>query len=201
MDCVNHPGEDAPYNCYYCKAPICVDCETKLEGFSICPECRARLRERVAARYAAETRNINYTTALLVGLLAALSLGLAWSQLAVWVGQRVPVFAVVLGALVAYAVMVGAGGKRSRPLQQLASVIALLGVLAAHYLILVRIGASEAGIPTEGISPLVAAAYALPAHISSLGPLEWLFVALGTLLAYRLPQPRSVPPDTPSGSG
>lgn len=193
MDCVNHPGEDAPYQCHRCKAPICVDCETKMGGLSICPACRGQLRQRISSRLEAETRGINYPAAFIAGVFMSGAVACAWSQCAVWTGYRVEVGAALLGALVGYMVMLGAGGKRSHALQQIASVLAIFGVFFAHFLILLRVGSpAQLSARTFG-SPLIAAVYAFPAHLASLGPLDWLFLALAALLAYWIPRPRSLP--------
>ena len=47
MDCVRHPGVDAPYQCFRCREFICVDCESKVEGMSYCRSCLATIHERL----------------------------------------------------------------------------------------------------------------------------------------------------------
>jgi len=178
MNCVNHPDEDAPYQCYRCRSAICVECESKTNGRSICPACLAQIRQRIAERYEAETRNVSYGGGVLGGVLAAAAVAFLWSRSIVWTGYRMEVGAAVLGAAVGYAVMLCAGEKRGHGLQQIASVIAVVGIVSAHLLIFLR---------TRG------AAYAFPEHLASLGLLDWLFLVLGVASAYWIPHVRSLP--------
>ncbi len=178
MNCVNHPDEDAPYQCYRCRAAICVECETKMDGRSICPVCLAQIRQHTAERYQAETRNVNHAGAVFADMLAAALVAFLWSRFALWTGYRLEVGAAALGAAVGYAVMLGAGEKRGRSLQQIASVIALIGAVSAHLLLFLR---------ARGV------AYAFPEYLASLGVLDWLFLVLGVVCAYWIPHVRSLP--------
>jgi hypothetical protein len=192
MKCVNHPTEDAAYQCYRCQSPICVECETKVAGRSVCAPCLRLGRERIAARYLAETQHINYPGAVLSGLLAALALACVGSQIALSMGGHLGVGAALLGGIVGHSVMIGAGGKRGRPLQQMSAVLALVGILAAHFLILLRTGGYIGlGISGSG-SSLLDAAYAFPSYLSSLSLLDALFLAVGTTWAYWAPHPRTL---------
>lgn len=186
MDCVNHPGVDAPYSCYRCHSPICVDCESKLDGASICPSCLALFRTQVAARYEAEQRNVGYCGAFFAGAVATSVLAAIWSQLVVWTGYPLEFFAGLLGGGVGYAVHVGAGNKRGRALQQLAASLALLGVMLGHYLIFYRTQFSGRLAVASG-SPIVA----FPAYLSaSLDFLDWIFLIVGIAWGYWIPHIR-----------
>ena len=196
MNCVNHPDEDAPYQCYLCRSPICVECETKVRGLSVCLSCLAKSRQRAAAQYEAETRNINYPGGLIAGLVAALAVAFAWSQYAVWMGNRLALGAVVLGGLVGYAVMTGSGAKRSRYLQQTAAVLALAGAIFSWFLIFWRTQSAAYVRLLPGSSGFSAAVCAFPEYISTLGFLEWLCLALGTVWAYWVPHTRSLPKES-----
>ncbi len=178
MDCVNHPGEEAIFQCYRCQSPICVDCETKIDGHPICPACVVQIRERLAERYQAETRHVNYGAAVSAGLLAAAAVAFGWSQLAVMTGYRMGPGALLLGGAVGYAVLVGAGEKRGHSLQQIASVTALVGILFAYLLIFLR---AQGDV------------YAFPEHLTTLSVLDWLLLALGVACAYWVPHIRSLP--------
>jgi len=178
MNCVNHPDQDAPYQCYRCQSAICVECETKVNRRSICPVCLAQTRRRLAERYEAETRNVNYSGGAVTGILVAAGAAFLWSQFAAMTEYRVEAGAVALGGAVGYAVMLGAGEKRGHILQQTAAVLALLGIVFAYFLIFLR---------NRG------AAYAFPEYLSSLGALDWLFLVLGVLWAYWVPHVRSLP--------
>ena len=190
MKCVNHQTEDAAYQCYRCQSPICVDCEAKVGGRSVCLPCLAISRERIAARYLAETQHVNYMGAALSGLLAAAALACLGSQIALSMGGRLGLGAALLGGIVGYSVVIGAGGKRGRSLQQMSAILALLGILAAHFLLLLRTGGyTSAGITGSG-SSVLDAAYAFPSHLSSLSLLDALFLAVGTAWAYWSPHAR-----------
>jgi hypothetical protein len=195
MDCVNHPGVDAPYNCFRCHAPICVDCETKLQGSSICRACFAHLRSQIAASYEVETRQVNYMVGLLVGIVGAVVAASVWSQLVMWSSSpsstwHMEFMAVAVGGGIGYAVRMGAGDKRGRALQQIAAVLALFGILFGYYLIYYRTGqAGELAGPGFG-----SALIAFPSYLSGkLGVLEWVFLALGVIWAYWIPHVRTVP--------
>jgi len=190
MNCVNHPDEDAPYQCYLCRSPICVECETKVRGLSVCLSCLARSRQREAARYEAETRDINYPGGLIAGLVAALAVAFTWSQFAVWMESRLAFGALLLGGLVGYAVMTGSGAKRSPYLQQIAAVLALAGTIFSWFLIFWRTQSAVYVRLFPGSSSLSAAVCAFPEYLSTLGLLEWLFLALGTAWAYWVPHVR-----------
>jgi hypothetical protein len=178
MNCVNHPDQDAPYQCYRCQSAICVDCETKMNGRSICPVCMAQIRNHLAQRYESETKHVNYSGGAVAGLLIAAGGAFAWSQIVVMTDYQLAAAAVVLGGAVGYAVMLGAGEKRGHTLQQIAAVLALVGVVFAYLLIFVR---------SRGV------AYAFPEYLASLALLDWLFLVLGVLWAYWVPHVRSLP--------
>jgi hypothetical protein len=191
MKCVIHRDEDALFNCYLCKSAICVACESKLRGQSVCPICLGRIRDRKAAEIEAETKHLKVPCACWMGVVAAGATAFAWSQFAVMTGRPLDLFALVLGALVAYGVMKGAGEKRGYNLQQIASLLALAGILVGHFLILVR-AQSAAYSNSSGGSELLGALYAFPGYLSQLGAFGWLCLAGGTALAYYLPHPRAL---------
>jgi hypothetical protein len=189
MDCVNHPGVDAPYHCSRCRAPICVDCESKLSGASICRSCLGQIRERITSRYQAEQYQVNYCGAFLAALAAAVAVGLAWSQLVVWTAYRPQFAAALLGGAVGYATHVGAGHKRGRSLQQLAAVIALFGIILGHYFVFWRTEFTASLAVATG-SPLLA----FPGYLSTnLDFLDWLFLAVGVAWSYWTPHVRTLP--------
>jgi hypothetical protein len=193
MKCVIHRDEDALFNCYLCRNPICVNCARELRGHSVCPICIARIEERKAAEIAAETEDLNCPCACVMGVVAAGATAFAWSQFAVMTGDRLEFAALAVGALVAFAVMRGAGNKRGHNLQQMASLLTLGAILVGHFLILLRAEPeSYAGLST-GAGDALGALYAFPDYLSGLGAVGWVFLAAGTVLAYYLPHPRTTP--------
>ncbi len=194
MRCAIHKDADALFNCYLCKNPICVQCESKLRGQSVCPNCLGRIRDRKAAEIEKETKHLNVSSAFTMGLLAAGAGAFAWSQFAQMTGGRLDVLAVVLGALVAFAVMHGAGGKRGENLQQIAGGLTVVGVLVGHFLVLLRAQTMAYRGLGGGSPDVLAALYAFPGYLNGLGTFGCLCLLGGIALAYYLPHPRSLPP-------
>jgi signal peptidase I len=71
---------------------------------------------------------------LLAGLVAAVGGGLAWGFVVDWTGYEIGIAAWGVGALVGYAVLTAAGGRKRPELQVGAVALALLGVLLGKYL-------------------------------------------------------------------
>ncbi len=193
MNCVNHTDQFAPYNCYLCKNPICPECETKLKGNSICPTCRNRLRQRVEDVYESETKQLNCPCGFVYGLVAAVAAAFAWSQMALMTGGPFDLGAPVLGGLVGYAVMKGAGEKRGRALQQITLILAIMGIFLAHFLTFFRTQPQVYHQLGGGSSDLLNALYAFPGYLGELSPLAWLLLILASALAYLIPRVRALP--------
>ncbi len=194
MDCVHHPGVDAPYQCYRCREFICVDCEAKVEGRSYCRSCLASMHQRLAGRYQAETRNISYPLAFLSGLGVAVIMAVLWSQVAVWMGFSLQVWPALLGAGVGWGIVSGTGGKRGEKLQGMALVLAFLGSVVGLFLVSFRLNAAAELGAQQFSSPLEAALSTFPAYLmQKVGGLDWLFVVVGLGVAYYLPHERRVP--------
>lgn len=193
MNCINHRDQFAPYNCYLCGNPVCPQCETKLKGRSICPGCRNRLRERVEAEYKAETERVNCPCGFLCGLVAAGAAAFAWSQIALLTGSTFDIGAVVLGGVVGYGVMKGAGDKRSCSLQQIAGALTIAGVFVAYFLTFLRTQPQAYGRLSGGGSDFLGALYAFPAYLGQLTPLAWLLLVAAALLSYYIPHVRALP--------
>jgi signal peptidase I len=71
---------------------------------------------------------------VLAGLVAAVAGGLAWGLLVEWTGYEVGIAAWGVGALVGYAILAAAEGRKASELQVAAVMLALLGVLLGKYL-------------------------------------------------------------------
>jgi len=191
MDCVNHPGVDAPYNCYRCRAPICVECESKLDRLSICRSCLAYFREQIALRYEAEQRQINYCRAFLAAVGTAVAVAVAWSQVVMWTPQHYPwhFVAALLGGAVGFATRMGAGEKRGRALQQLAAMATLFGVILGHYCIFYRTQFTGRFATVSSEPPLML----FPNYLTELSGLDWVFLVVGVLWSYWVPRVRHLP--------
>jgi len=193
MKCISCPNQDTIYNCFLCKSPICVNCETKLRGNSICPICVARLRDQKAAVYKEESEHLNCPCGFLLGLVMAVVTAIAWSQIALLTKSTFTVGSLVLGGMVGYGVMRGAGDKRGYALQQIACFLTLIGAIFAYSLVFVRTQTHAYITLSGGGLALLGALYGFPGYLSELSPLAWLFVIGGTALAYHIPRVRALP--------
>jgi len=192
MRCIGCHSDNTIYNCYLCRNPICVDCESKLHGHSICPSCRQRLREQEAMVIRKETQDVNCPCGFLLGMVAAVVTAIAWSQMAVLTRGDFALGGILMGGMVGYGVMHGAGKKRGYSLQQIAFLLTLVGVILGFFLIFWRTQTSAYSSLAAG-SSVTGALYAFPAHLGEVGGLSWLAALAGIVLAYYLPHPRSQP--------
>jgi len=198
MDCVHHPGVDAPYQCFRCREFICVDCESKVEGRSYCRSCMANIHQRLVDQYAAETRNISYGLALLSGLGAAVVVAAIWSQVNVWTPSLIPVWPGLLGGAVGWAIVAGTG-KRGDSLQKIAAVIALAGAFVGFFLCAYRLDEYiqlllDKGLKAQGYTPLSGTLTMFPAYLSTrVNLLDWFFVVVGVVWAWYIPHERTAP--------
>jgi signal peptidase I len=71
---------------------------------------------------------------LLAGLVAAVAGGIAWGLIVEWTSYEIGIAAWGIGALVGYAVLAAAGGRKAQQLQVIAVVWALLGIVLGKYL-------------------------------------------------------------------
>ncbi len=71
---------------------------------------------------------------LLAGLAAAIAAGVVWGLVVRWTDYEIGIAAWGVGALVGFAVLGAAGGRKARDLQAVAVVCSLLGVLLGKYL-------------------------------------------------------------------
>ncbi|MEC7521232.1 MAG: B-box zinc finger protein [Myxococcota bacterium] len=80
--CQNHPEREAIGICVECRARICSECVTKVDGINYCVACYAALAERGARRRASEGRASSTWVAALaaLGLLLVTTL-LTWGLL------------------------------------------------------------------------------------------------------------------------
>jgi signal peptidase I len=79
-------------------------------------------------------RNVSLALPLLVALLAAVAGGVAWGLVVKWTDYEVGIAAWGVGALVGYAVLTAAAGRKAPELQVVAVVGALLGIVLGKYL-------------------------------------------------------------------
>jgi hypothetical protein len=88
----------------------------------------------------------------IVGAIAATSL---WYAVVALSGWQVGLVAIVVGLIVGYAVVFGAGGRGSIPLVLVSAVLTLAALVVSEYLIVYHFVAQTYG--TEGLTPIVQA--------------------------------------------
>lgn len=80
--CVNHPDREAIGICVECRARICSECVTKVDGINYCVSCYARLADQGANRReeAAKASHPAVAYAAAMGLLLLVTL-MTWGLL------------------------------------------------------------------------------------------------------------------------
>lgn len=160
-----------------------------------------------------EERSGVFLTAALAGLAAAIAGGVVWGLVVRWSGYEIGFAAWGMGFIVGTAVVYGAQSRRGMPLQLIAVVLALAGIVLGKYLAFVWVGQDE--LDKAGLS--------LPLFSTDTMRLFWdlrsdiwsgwdlLWAGLAVVTAFRIPQheqvsaeePVSAPGETqvPSGAG
>jgi hypothetical protein len=138
-----------------------------------------------------EERSGVLVTAALAGLAAAIAGGVVWGLIVRWTDYEIGFAAWGIGFIVGTAVVFGAQGRRGMPLQVIAVVLALAGIVLGKYLAFVWIGQDE--LDKAGLSlPLFSTDtmrlfWDLRSDIWSFWDLLWAGLAVVT--AFRIPQP------------
>jgi hypothetical protein len=149
-----------------------------------------------------EVRSGVFLTATLAGVVAAIVGGVAWGLIVRWSDYEIGFAAWGIGFIVGTAVVFGAQHHRGLPLQLIAVVLALAGIVLGKYLAFVWIGQDELG--KAGLS--------LPVFSTDTMRLFWdlksdiwggwdlLWVGLAVVSAFRIPQvqPEPEPAETVS---
>jgi hypothetical protein len=124
--------------------PRCAECETPLaegqdrettENGTFCRPCFNNLTSQLRQALDAQGRDVNYTQALVGGLLGGAAGVLVWWGFTVFTKVAFGLVAVVIGFTVGKGIVLLSGGKRSRSLQGLSVAIALLAYVYASYLV------------------------------------------------------------------
>ena len=144
----------------------------------------------MAAGEAREVRSGVFLTAALAGLAAAIVGGVIWALIVRWSDYEIGFVAWGIGFIVGTAVVFGAQQVRGVPLQVIAVVLALLGIVVGKYLAFVWVGQDELGD----------SGFELPVLSKDTFDLFWdlrndiwsfwdlLWVGLAVVTAFRIPQ-------------
>jgi hypothetical protein len=138
-----------------------------------------------------EARTNYLLTAAGAGAVAALAGGVIWGLIGKWTNYEVGVAAWGIGFIVGTAVVFGARGPRGLPLQLMAVVLALAGVLIGKYLSFVW--ANQEDLEKLGISLPVFSGDTVDLFMDDKSDVwsgwDLLWVGLAVVTAFRIPQP------------
>jgi hypothetical protein len=145
-----------------------------------------------------EERSGTTLTAAAAGLAAAIVGGVVWALIVRWTEYEIGFVAWGIGFLVGTAVAFGAGGARGVPLQVLAVVLALAGIVIGKYLSFVWVIQDE----LPGIDLPVFSTDTIniwwDARRDVWGGWDLLWVGLAVVTAFRIPQREREEPVEPS---
>ncbi len=118
--CVNHPNVETNLRCNRCERPICTQCAVLTPTGYRCKDC-----VRTQQKTFETTQTIDYPLAIVI----AGVLGFAGSLVASFLGFFTIFIAPVAGVIIAEAVRMATGKRRSKRLFQMATGAAVLGSL------------------------------------------------------------------------
>ena len=82
--CQNHPSREAIGICVECRARVCSECVTKVDGINYCVSCLSALADRGARKHTAERRPTPRWLAYFAALaLASIATLMTWGLLEV----------------------------------------------------------------------------------------------------------------------
>jgi hypothetical protein len=131
-----------------------------------------------------------FLTAALAGLAAAIGGGVVWGLIVRWSSYEIGIAAWGIGFVVGTAVVFGAQNQRGVPLQLIAVVLALAGIVIGKYLAFVWIGQDELGKVGLELPVFSTKTMRLFWNLKSdiWGGWDLLWVGLAVVTAFRIPQ-------------
>lgn len=180
-------------SCVLCRQPLTDGVAHTLDGRPACASCTAQVLHELGVQ---RIRGSDLPTAALGGGGCAAFCALLWAALAVVTGYEMGYVAIMLGYCAGWGVKAGAGKARGAPLQWLASLLALGGLVFARYLVSVY-SYSPGGRAAGGPELLAWADGRLLAAFLQTGfdrfrPFDVLWIVLAAVVAYRVPRAASV---------
>jgi hypothetical protein len=171
--------------CAVCSASVDAFTASEVNGHPVCPGCLGNLKREVDA----ESARPRWAAAAGLGLLGAAIGAAVWAAIAIGAGIAIGYIAILVGFLAGFGVRIGAGTARSRELQILAVVLAVVGLVLAKYGILA--GTLMGEYDVSPFDPEVRAFF-FENFTSMLSPFDalWLFFAVGA--AWKVPAPSMV---------
>jgi len=126
-------SKDAPLICAECEKPIPKGTATFTENAAFCQSCYEKLASVVEDPVDAQSRDINYTMAVVGGLLGGFLGALVWWGFTVTTNIAFGLVAVLIGIAVGKGVVILSGNKRAVSLQAISIVISILSYVMAIY--------------------------------------------------------------------
>lgn len=109
--------------------------KVQTEGGVFCTTCFGLLKDQISSAIGAQAKEINYSAALLGGLLGGAGGALVWWGFTVMTGIAFGLVAIVIGFAVSRGISYFTGGKRALGLQILSVAIAAVSYFYASYLV------------------------------------------------------------------
>lgn len=159
---------------------------------ALCPACVAQ----VEALFVAETEGAQLLPAVGLGLVAGLAAAAVWYAVVIVTDYQLGLVAVGVGWLVAQAVMLGAGRKRGGALPWISTVLTLIAMTVAQYLIMrnlvVGLLAEEGVSHVDLLLPLDLAAILVFEGLKA-DPVTLFFWIIALWQAYSMTRKRRLP--------
>lgn len=184
------------------KENICQNCKTKVKGnlhkitdnkkyLDVCEKCRDSIMGEVEA----QSKNVKYFPAILLGVVLGLVGAVLWFLSVIITKYELGIVALGVGFLVGYGISKGAGKKKSRNLQIISAIIALISILIGEYLItnhyayqyLIQGGYA---VKSYFLNPVAVIKVTIDSIKSD--PLTLLFWGIAVWFAYTIPKPKKL---------
>ncbi|MEI7741350.1 MAG: hypothetical protein WCJ29_02495 [bacterium] len=161
--------------------------QKKGEDSYLCATCR----EQVKVQLEEEAKSVNMWRAFAYGAGAAIVSGAIWYAFTLGSNMEYGIIAIGVGYLVAVGVFHGAGKKRSRKLQILSALLALVAILGAKFALFmhfvnedIRLNPGEYSEDIDIYSPLGIAVTVIAFTTTLADPIGILIIAFGVYFAY-----------------
>jgi len=175
--------------CALCKRAICRNCRSVVNAKNVCASCRAQIESDLAAEQAQPAR---LPLALGGGIVAAILCGAAWALMVVVTNLEIGYAAIGVGFLTGWGVVLGARGKKGRPLQWMAIACAVFGLLVGKYFTVAHFVTTSKGWEGTSIFDTQLIEVFFKVFPDTLSPWDGLWAFIALRVAWRIPKPTTV---------
>jgi hypothetical protein len=169
----------------------------EVEDRAFCRSCYETLRHQIQMAVARQGADINYSGAVVGGLLGGAAGALVWWGFTVTTHIAFGLVAIVIGLAVGHGVLRFSGGKRARGLQILSTAISGVSFFYATYLVnrslILRVWSEQGGGPAS-LPWLPDAALFAEVVRANFGIFDFVFLAIVLYQAWKIPAPFRLPP-------